>query len=579
MARQKKITACDCETDPFKYGRVPRPFIWGFYDGKDFSVFNTTEEFVKHVIDKPIIIYAHNGGKFDFHYLLSFVGETRAQIINGRIISMMLGEAELVDSYAAVPESLKRIKKREIEMWKLEESVRKEHMKEIIYYLEGDCVYLHELMTTYREQAGTRKTIASNALAYAKKLGLEPGTTNHAFDSDFRPFYFGGRTQCFQPGTFKNINVFDIHSAYPFAMTHDHPSGAARNFRSTLKLMEKEEIQRAFIHLKCFSNGAFPIRTNGAQGLNFPIGEGEFKVSGWEYLTAKELGLIKNEEILQVRLCEGTINFTPYVNYWYNYKQNHPKKDFPIEYTIGKILLNSLYGKMAQNPARYFDYKIVEPGTPLPCNDPIPDNDDKICRVCNFLLEEHGWTRYVEYEGKTFHRRASLWKYEFRYGAEWKSKPLYKNVATGASITGFTRAHLLRAIHTLGVEHVIYCDTDSIMCDENADTNALPQSDKLGDWEWEIKNAPLAHFAGKKMYAIDLGNNEKCNCGSPDGCKRHKVVTKGGRLTFKDMDTLANGGEVIYHQEAPSFSISNGEIFFPTRKFRATADLAKAKRI
>lgn len=578
MARAKPVTACDCETDPFKHGRIPRPFIWGFYDGKEFLVFHSTEAFVSHVKDKNIIIYAHNGGKFDFMYLLPFIGETKAQIINGRIVSMMLGNAELVDSYAAVPESLKKIKKLDIEYWKMEKEVRHKYMPEIITYLEGDCVYLHELMTAYRMSAGTQKTIASNALKFAKGLGLKPGTTNHSFDSSFRPYYFGGRTQCFQPGTFHNITGFDLISSYPFAMTHDHPSGSSRHLRSTLKTMDDGEIQRSFIRLNCFSKGAFPIRAGGAGGLNFPHAANEYYVTGWEYLAAKELNLISDENIISVKLCEETINFTPYVSHWYDYKKNFSAKDQdgnridPVNYTIGKIMMNSLYGKMAQNPAKYFDYKIMEPGAKLPCRDPIPDEEDKNCRICGFGMENHGWKLYTEFEGKVFHRRESLWKYEFRYGMEWKSKPLYKNVATGASITGFARAHLLRAIHTVGYDNIIYCDTDSLLVKEGTDTSGLVQQKRLGDWELEIKGAPVAHFAGKKLYAIELDPKKPCHCGdSQNKCEKHKVVTKGARLTFKEMERLAAGETILYSQEAPSFSIARGEIGFQTRKIRSTA--------
>lgn len=592
MARPRKITACDCETDPFLHGRFPEPFIWGFYDGTDFRTFDRTEEFVNYVKDQKIIIYAHNGGKFDFIYLIPFVvglspeGVVKTQIINGRIVSMKLGQAELVDSYAAVPESLKKIKKRSIEFWKLEKSVREQHRKEIIYYLEGDCIYLHELMLAYREAAGTKKTIASNALAYAKKLGIQPGETNNRFDVNYRAFYFGGRTQCFRPGTHHNINVFDIKSCYPFAMLHNHASGNQMHRRSDLEGLDYEEIQRSFIRVECFSDGAFPTRGDGSSGLNFPSAhsidvckDGAFWITGWEYLAAKELNLIRDEKIIEVRYTDDIINFKDYILHWFKYKNDHPKKTNPIEYTIGKIMMNSLYGKMSQNPARYFDYKIMPIGSKLPCRMPVP-NENHICRVCKFDEGEHGWTKYTEFyladdinkeRGIEFHRRESLWKYHYRYGIEWEAKPLYKNVATGASITGFARAYLLRAIHKIGREHIIYCDTDSMVVAEGADTSGLALSDKIGDWDLEIAAAPLAHFAGKKLYAIEKDASKPCRCSHPDlDCERHKVVTKGAKLTFKDMEDLVNGETIEYKSAAPSFSIARGPNFI-VRNIHRTA--------
>ncbi len=212
----------------------------------------------------------------------------------------------------------------------------------------------------------------------------------------------------------------------------------------------------------------------------------------------------------------------------------------------------------------------MEAGTPLPCTTPRPDDKGK-CKICGYADIDHGWTFFTKFEGKTFHRRPSLWKHHYRFGIEWESKPIYKNVATGASITGFARSALLRAIHAVGREHIIYCDTDSLVVDRYADKTILPQSDKIGDWELEIKDAPLGHFAGKKLYAIDLGTGEKCTCEARNGsCKRHKVVTKGARLTFKEVKKVAEGEEILYEPTAPSFSLAKG-IKFIDRRIRKTS--------
>lgn len=570
MARVRKIATCDCETDPFLHGRIGKPFVWGYYDGTDYLVFNSTEEFVAFAKTKRVVLYAHNGGKFDFMYLLSHAGDTKAQIINGRIISMMLGEAELVDSFAAVPQSLGSIKKDEIEYWKLEERHRAKHMPEILQYMKGDCVYLHELMTAYRTAAGTKKTIASNALAHAKKLGINPGSTNHRFDQNYRPFYFGGRTECFKSGSFQNISVFDIRSSYPRAMQELHPTGSDMVRRSDLDGLSREEIQRSFIIVDCFADGCFPIRSNNSEGLHFPTQQNTYHITGWEFIAARDLGLIDNVKIQNVRYTRETITFRDYVQHWFEYKSRHNKKTDPINYTIGKIMMNSLYGKLAQNPEKYHDYKIVSNDAPLPCTKPILDAKG-ICKVCKFAEMDHGWKFYTQFEGKTFHRRESLWKHHYRHGIEWESKPLYKNVATGASVTGYARAALLTAIHAIGREHIIYCDTDSLVVDQFADMNALPQSDKIGDWEREISNAPVGHFAGKKLYAIEMNKEEKCTCEERNGgCKRHKVVTKGARLTYKEVIKIVAGEDILYEPMAPSFSLANG-IKFIDRTIRRTS--------
>ena len=69
----KRIATIDAETDPFKKGRVPKPFLWGWFDGKDYREFTDTRKAVAFIKKQNCICYAHNGGKFDFHYLLAYL--------------------------------------------------------------------------------------------------------------------------------------------------------------------------------------------------------------------------------------------------------------------------------------------------------------------------------------------------------------------------------------------------------------------------------------------------------------------------------------------------------------------------
>lgn len=574
--RATKVLAGDCETDPFLKGRIPRPFIWGLYDGKQFNTWTDTAAFVNHIASRKIILYMHNGGKFDFMYLLPYVQHTKAQVINGRIVSMHLGKCELRDSYSAIPESLKNIKKDEIEYWKLERDCREDHMEEITRYLYGDCRYLWELMTTYRRIAGNRTTIAGNALAFAKKVGVKIPKTNHRFDAWMRQWFFGGRTECFLPGTHHNICILDIHSAYPFAMLHDHAIGDEFHWQDNLDGLTHEQIQRAFIRLECTSDGAFAKRRKEKRdedgnlqyegGLFFPKEYNVFNVTGWEYLVALQFGLIKDIKIHTVGWTDATINFKAYVNHWYEYKNTHSAKDesgkriHPNEYTTGKYMMNSLYGKLSQNPARYFDYMIVRGGTPLD--------------------EKNGWQLGPEYEGHEIHMRNSLWKYKNELGSQWKAKAIYNNVATGASITGFTRAHLLRAQCMIGRHHIIYCDTDSLFCKEGAPIDVLPCTDQLGDWEIEDRRAPVGHFAGKKLYGVTTSKIDK-----ETGKHIQKIASKGSKLAYDQIEAIMRGETIKWESDAPSFSLRSGKIpsfqremspvdtekLFVVRKIRATA--------
>jgi hypothetical protein len=575
MPRQRPIATCDCETDPFKHLRVPMPFLWGYYDGKRYIHFDHTEPFVNFIKTKRVIMYAHNGGKFDFMYFIPYLEnkQTKVQLINSRIVSMLLGECELRDSFSCVPQSMKSIQKMDMDISKMESAVRHLHMPEILERNRTDCVYLYNLMNAFRRDAGGAKTIASNAFSFCKKkMKIDPGKTNHRFDKNFRDFYFGGRTECFQPGVHINLSILDIKSAYPYAMMHDHATGDSTDFyraSSIPKDMTREQLQRAFIVLTCNAKGCFPWTARkrdengnivrfyrGPEGLQFPHEYNQFYVTGWEYVAARELNLISDIIIQRVSWSDKTINFTPYVMHWFEYKERHGKKDdkgellSPIEYTIGKIMLNSLYGKLAQNPMRYSDYKIVPAGTKICREKPLT----KFCKVCDDATMDHGWNWALEFGKHEIHERPSLWRYqhlEKMTGVQWEGKKIYKNVATGASITGFTRAYLLRAMHTIGIENVIYTDTDSLICKSSADLSRLKLGKELGDWDIEDQNSPIGHFAGKKLYAIQTSKPGK-----------QKVAHKGARLTFDEIARVANGETLLWKNDAPSFSILTGKTPF-----------------
>lgn len=583
MPRARPVYACDCETDPFLHGRVPVPFIWGLYGpGEFYKEFDRTEDFIAYVREMEIVLYAHNGGKFDFMFMLEYVGQTKVQIINSRLVTMNLGKCELRDSFSIIPAPLKDFGfKLAIEHWKMEKKIRQHYMPEIRSYLFQDCKGLYDGVMQYRLIAGTKTTLASNALAFAKKLGIRPGKTNHRFDSTMRDFFFGGRCELFQFGTHRDVHLLDIHSAYPYAMLQEHATGSAFVMSGELPATEPE-IQRSFIVIECTSHGAFPLKDERG-GLTFPHRYDTFYITGWEYLVAKKFGLIEHETILHVYSTANTITFAPYVNHWYALKSATNKKTEPAKYVTYKTMLTSLYGKLAQNPARYYDYKIVPAGTPL-CMEPVEDyTNKKQCAKCGEKMLDHGWELLNEFGKHEIHCRESLWKWKYQYGVEWEAKALYNNVATGASITGFTRAHLLHAMCSLGRDNIIYCDTDGIAANSRADLSVLPFTPNIGDWEHE-DTAPIAHFAGKKLYAVRLSNGayKLANKGSKLNQISVTKMIEGEEITyfesndaaaFDKLTSIVNGATVRWDNPAPTFSI-DGSARFIHRDIRATGKRA-----
>src|ERR1700734_1674074 len=194
------IYTLDIETDPFKEGRFPVPFSAGFYDGVTFTYYwgsDCLQRMRKFVESQPPgIIYAHNGGRFDVYYLMDWIAGNPMRVINSRIIAADmvcdLGVHSFRDSYAIMPFALGSYKgkkqKLEIDIRKLEASVREKNKQEILEYLEMDCVLLHELCSAFHFKFGDKLTIGSTAM---KELGKI-----HSFeklDASWDKFIRGGR--------------------------------------------------------------------------------------------------------------------------------------------------------------------------------------------------------------------------------------------------------------------------------------------------------------------------------------------------------------------------------------------------
>lgn len=540
---KRKVWVVDAETDPFKHGRFPKPFIWGAYDGSQFLVFYDTKSFVEWMAEEHAFIYAHNGGKFDFMFLLPFIheymgeNEFKCKIINGRIAEMPFGKAKMRDSWSIIPTPLKDFQKDDFDYSKMEADVRHKHMPEIIRYLKSDCVNLYQIVDTFRLTAGKGLTIAGNALSFARSLDINVGRSNRRFDKKFRPFYYGGRCQALQPGIHQACDFFDIKSAYPFAMKENHASGTEYIDRAEVfNRLSDDRLKNCFIVLTCDSEGAFPIKSRS--DLSFPIGRGTFYVTGWEFVTAKKHNLISGAQIHHCYEFYGEVSFADYVDHWFASKEEAEKAgDKPLRH-VCKIMLNSLYGKLCQNPIRYMDYKFVPALTE-------PDVSE-------------GWSLAAQGKDYEIHKKPSLHKLYEKYGEDWESFPVFYNVATGASITGFCRAMLLDAIHRAGRENSLYCDTDSLILRSGAG-NALDRGEYLGQWGWE-GFAPRVYIAGRKQYGAKLSRGPK---------KGIKLASKGANLNLSQIKKLCKGATIRYEHDAPTFKL-DGRAEFITRAIKAT---------
>lgn len=444
------------------------------------------------------------------------IAKTTFFVIKNRFANIKYKKLEFRDSYLILPVPLAAYEKKTIDIKKFEKGEREKHQYEIEEYLESDCKYLYALVTRFIGSYGNGLTLRNRSFDQMHKRGYKIPSTSRIFDDKGRKYFFGGRTECFAKGIIeKELKIYDIKSAYPWAMLSEHAWGDT--FKVSSKL-PKEKIEQCFITIECDSKGAFPFRGKTNE-VTFPHQRAIYHVTGWEYMAAGRLGLISNARIHEVLIPDTTTDFKKFVDDFYELKLDAEKRGDKETRLFAKLLMNSGYGGFAMDSANF---------------------------------KEYTWTEIGKHPGKEWQLKFENEKYSI-----WeKPNPTYEyfNVLTSASITGKVRSYLLESFSKC--KGVKYCDTDSIIC-EHAE---LQMGDALGNWDLEARGNFLA-LAGKKLYAFKKQEGE------------WKLASKGVKLTPEQIISVAKGNKEVDLRDAPVFSIKKG-IYFLEREIQNTVKLS-----
>lgn len=533
------ICAADCETDPFAEGRPVAPFTCGFYDGETYVDFwgdDCIAQFFAYLkanyAPGTLMIYWHNGGKFDFFFCLDHMDEGQfPSIINGRLTKLMLGGQEHRDSFAILPVPLAKIGAKDTSFdyrWN-ERAVRERNRVKIRKYQRTDVVELWKAVTRFHDTFGDKLTIGSTALPMLRSYhGFN--TLSERDDAFVRQFYFGGRVQAFEIGELRGrFKVYDRNSMYPAAMSNYlHPVGSEYFVRQDLS----EKATFAKIDARNF--GALPMRTENG-GLTFDAERGTFFATMHEIQAGLETRTLEIERVhFSIQFPQRT-TFAEFVEDFFAKRRDAQRAGDDLLNTFYKLILNSSYGKFAQDPSKYQDFALTLSGAP------------KDERGLWGPENEKGWKLDAIHGGIV-----KIWKAD-----ALNPSRAYKNVATAASITGAARADMLRALAQS--RRPIYCDTDSVICEAfSGDVGA-----ELGQWKLEAEGDRVA-IGGKKIYAVF------------DGADEVKSACKGADLDANDVAAIARGETIEWTSSVPNFKrdTTKGRTFgrqeFITRKIKAT---------
>lgn len=575
--RHQNIAVLDTETDPFDNMKEVKvfPFTACLYSDQFEPIFIwelNRKLFVEKVIavieglPGKFTIYAHNGGKFDFMFLIH---KMRGKIsFKGRgIMAASIGNHELRDSYHLIPEKLAAYQKDVFDYSKLLPHRRGTFKDEIQRYMLNDCIYLFDLVRKFVNDFGLKLSIGQAAMGELKKH-YQVERFSDGWDAMVRQFYFGGRVECIRgAGRFSgNYKLVDVNSHYPNVMANKrHPIGSMSDYRMRIGPPSNDTV---FVDLTCTNNGALIGRDeNGATTARMP--HGRFRTTIHEYETALKYGLISDVQIHYSFDCAKQTDFSNFIVPMYAKRQLLKRsmkelKERGLEQTQAfvetkkddiflKFLLNNSYGKFATNPRRFKEHFITDPDQ-LP-----PETWFKTMK--NMREDEKSQYMLPEFEGEEYW----IWS---------KPNPMFTfyNVGTAASITGAARAELLEALQL--VTDPIYCDTDSIICKDTGSLR-LHNSD-LGAWDLEDEFTQVV-IAGKKLYSVRHKSAKKRSAEdlarglSPD----FTVKSKGtAGLTENDLLSMLAGETITMRNFGPTLT-RRGRQDYIKRKIRITTPLNK----
>lgn len=325
-------------------------------------------------------------------------------------------------------------------------------------------------------------TIASQAFnAYRHRFMSQPiyiHTSNKAVRLE-RSAYRGGRNECFQLGELpqQQYHLLDINSQYPYVMsTNDYPT----NLKSTGKQLSLEQLRA---YLKTYSviaevvvdtpEPCFAVKHRGK--LLFPIGSFRATLTSSELRYGLFYGYVKS--VGNYSLYEKGRIFEDYVKFFYGKRQGFQQDGNKVYGYLCKLLLNSLYGKFGQKSEVW----------------------EKV--GMDYAREYDYWTEF-DYEAKETHTyRAVNYVVEERKGYDEGYNSL---VSIPAEITANARLYLWQLIKQAGLANVFYCDTDSILVNDEGLKALAPMLSRGELGKLKVQSHPTkVVIRGLKDYIMD----------------------------------------------------------------------------
>jgi len=503
--------------------------------------------------DARVLVYAHNGWKYDYLGLFTINEIKQADKIDskGRILVATIDNIEYRDYKTLVQVSLSKIgealgyPKGKTPMKYMIGDESQGITQEDIDYCIQDCRILSEaiksLEATYKEWTNSSHDLelplTTASMAYRvwcslywpsnwftinkqnKKVDI--AFCNNLFNDALESAYVGGRVQVIgEPmKLYPNTISLDRNSMYPSEMVEQvfpDMMGATyckpfmSNFRKLLR--DPDICMWANLTLEGGKDSPPFLATTTDEGRRCWT---ETTFTGWicepEIKHALDLGY-QVKEIKELHYSKAIRPFKEFVEFFYNLRVEMRKNNDPSQLWI-KLILNALYGR--------FGMKDIAKRI---------DNDEEIEAIIEAgkLNEYH----FDYYDG----RRGSL---PFLVAINGDKKPSSTWFGFASFTTSYARVSLNKAILAAG-DGAYYCDTDSIFFNADKLPDVLEEielGNELGQWDYEIEEP--TNFIGYEPKAYVFITDEK---------KKIKIRHKGVSLTDEAGQLVPQAGDLTKEQ-------------------------------
>lgn len=390
-----------------------------------------------------------------------------------------------------------------------------------IQYCQQDVITLYQVILKFSQFIYTKyfldlhnyPTISSLALSIYRSEDIEKYHIAKITGSTYinlKKSYTGGGVDVYVPYG-EEVYRYDVNSLYPYIMKEfKMPVGSPIYFSGNIWELESKPY------------GFFNVEVTAPDNIKVPILQTRSKINNNTTRTISPLGnwtdMYFSEEIynamkygykfkvLSGYLFDSQYIFNDYVEDLYKMKRDNPRKS--VNFTISKLLLNSLYGKFGMSP--FLDSTIIMDS----------DKADKFYRdnnVINVIDFENGRVliTYNNFDPSNFIE-------EDQESETWSNI----NVAVASAITAYARVFMSQ-FKNMDNYTVYYSDTDSIDLDKPLPSEYV-DNNKLGFMKLENIFKRVVYIA-PKVYAALIENGEYI-----------KIKGLKETIPFNDMLTLLN---------------------------------------